>query len=256
MVDVNAIGAGGGSIAWLDAAGGLRVGPQSAGSEPGPACYGNGGHEATVTDASLVLGYLDPDYFAGGALAARSGARRGAYRRTHRDAARPLGRAGGARHPPRRQCQMAEGIRLVSIRSGYDPRRFALVRARRRRPAARASRSPTSSASSSVVVPRIPGVLSAARPARGAGRARDCDGLPRLTHEAMVGGARASALERARPPGARADGDGGSRAGERRSRATPPISAMSASRYYLEVPLTLATHDVTDEALSRLPRSA
>ena len=66
MVDVNSIGSGGGSIAWLDAAGGLRVGPHSAGSEPGPACYGLGGSEPTVTDASVVLGYLDPDHFAGG----------------------------------------------------------------------------------------------------------------------------------------------------------------------------------------------
>src|SRR5215469_16389235 len=68
MVDVTAIGSGGGSIARLDDAGALRVGPQSAGSEPGPACYGRGGAEPTVTDASLVLGYLDPDYFAGGTL--------------------------------------------------------------------------------------------------------------------------------------------------------------------------------------------
>ena len=68
MVDVNAIGAGGGSIAWLDGAGGLRVGPHSAGSEPGPACYGRGGEEATVTDASVVLGWLDPAYFAGGSV--------------------------------------------------------------------------------------------------------------------------------------------------------------------------------------------
>jgi N-methylhydantoinase A/oxoprolinase/acetone carboxylase beta subunit len=68
MVDVNAIGAGGGSIAWLDGAGGLRVGPHSAGSEPGPACYGRGGEEATVTDASVVLGWLDPAFFAGGSM--------------------------------------------------------------------------------------------------------------------------------------------------------------------------------------------
>ena len=60
MVDVNAIGSGGGSIAWLDSAGGLRVGPHSAGSEPGPACYGRGGKQATVTDASIVLGLLNP----------------------------------------------------------------------------------------------------------------------------------------------------------------------------------------------------
>src|SRR5690606_28773314 len=68
MVDVNAIGAGGGSIAWLDAAKSLRVGPASAGSEPGPACYGRGGEQPTVTDASIVLGYVDPSYFAGGSL--------------------------------------------------------------------------------------------------------------------------------------------------------------------------------------------
>src|SRR4029453_8665322 len=69
MVDVNTIGAGGGSIAGIDAAGGVRVGPQSAGAEPGPACYGRGGDEATVTDASVVLGYLNPARFAGGTLA-------------------------------------------------------------------------------------------------------------------------------------------------------------------------------------------
>ena len=74
MVDVNTIGAGGGSIAWIDAAGGLRIGPRSAGAEPGPACYGRGGEDATVTDASVVLGYLNPARFAGGALALDVGA--------------------------------------------------------------------------------------------------------------------------------------------------------------------------------------
>ncbi len=67
-VDVRSIGAGGGSIAWVDPGGLLRVGPQSAGSVPGPACYGGGGREPTVTDAALVLGYIDPDYFNGGRL--------------------------------------------------------------------------------------------------------------------------------------------------------------------------------------------
>ena len=65
---VHSIGSGGGSIAWLDEGGLLRVGPQSAGSRPGPACYGNGGTEPTVTDADLVLGYLDPDTFLGGRM--------------------------------------------------------------------------------------------------------------------------------------------------------------------------------------------
>src|SRR5207244_2231112 len=69
MVDVSSIGAGGGSIAWIDGAGGLRVGPRSAGAEPGPACYGRGGDQATVTDASLILGYVNPERFAGGLMA-------------------------------------------------------------------------------------------------------------------------------------------------------------------------------------------
>jgi N-methylhydantoinase A len=68
-VDVRSVGAGGGSIAYLDPGGLLKVGPQSAGSEPGPACYGKGGREPTVTDAALVCGYLDPDYFLGGQMA-------------------------------------------------------------------------------------------------------------------------------------------------------------------------------------------
>ncbi|MDP6088541.1 MAG: hydantoinase/oxoprolinase family protein, partial [Nitrospinota bacterium] len=65
-VDIHTLGAGGGSIAWIDAGGALRVGPQSAGADPGPACYGKGGAEPTVTDANLVLGRLNPDRFLGG----------------------------------------------------------------------------------------------------------------------------------------------------------------------------------------------
>ncbi|MGD9866488.1 MAG: hydantoinase/oxoprolinase family protein, partial [Hyphomicrobiales bacterium] len=67
-VDVRSVGAGGGSIAWVDSGGLLRVGPRSAGSVPGPACYGQGGAEPTVTDAAVVLGYMDPDYFVGGRM--------------------------------------------------------------------------------------------------------------------------------------------------------------------------------------------
>lgn len=67
-VDIRSIGAGGGSIAWVDGGGLLRVGPQSAGSEPGPACYGNGGTEPTLSDAACVLGYFDPEYFLGGRM--------------------------------------------------------------------------------------------------------------------------------------------------------------------------------------------
>src|SRR5213079_3456170 len=67
-INVGAIGAGGGSIAWLDGGGFLRVGPRSAGADPGPAAYGKGGVEPTLTDANLVLGLLNPAYFLGGAL--------------------------------------------------------------------------------------------------------------------------------------------------------------------------------------------
>src|SRR5690606_14528082 len=67
-VDARSVGSGGGSVAWLDAANLLHVGPQSAGAEPGPACYGLGGAAPTVTDAALVLGYLDPAYFLGGRM--------------------------------------------------------------------------------------------------------------------------------------------------------------------------------------------
>ncbi|MBX9609741.1 MAG: hydantoinase/oxoprolinase family protein [Gammaproteobacteria bacterium] len=77
-VDARSVGAGGGSIAWLDDAGLLHVGPQSAGAEPGPACYGRGGRAPTVTDAAVVLGYIDPDYFLGGRMRLDAGAARAA----------------------------------------------------------------------------------------------------------------------------------------------------------------------------------
>ncbi len=127
MVDVNAIGAGGGSIAWIDAAGGLKVGPRSAGSMPGPACYGRGGTEATVTDASVVLGYLNPDYFAGGSLTLDPAL---SYQAIEEMIAGPLGLrvedAALGIHAIL-NGQMAEGIRFVSIKQGFDARRFALV---------------------------------------------------------------------------------------------------------------------------------
>lgn len=127
MVDVNTIGSGGGSIARVDAAGGLRVGPESAGAEPGPACYGRGGENPTVTDASIVLGYLDPDYFAGGSLKLKPQLSDAAVRAKVAD---PLGmtpeQAALGIHRVL-NAQMAEGIRLVSIRQGADPRDFALL---------------------------------------------------------------------------------------------------------------------------------
>jgi len=125
-LDIASIGAGGGSIARVDAGGVLHVGPESAGAKPGPACYGRGGTLATVTDANLVLGFLDPDNFLGG----RSRLDRGAAEAAVDAIAGKLGidRMAAAEGIHRIiNTRMAEGIRLVSVRRGVDPRRFAIL---------------------------------------------------------------------------------------------------------------------------------
>jgi N-methylhydantoinase A len=125
-LDIASVGAGGGSIARVDAGGILHVGPQSAGAVPGPACYGNGGNTATVTDANLVLGYLDPASFLGG----RRRLDREAADAAVDDVAAVLGidRLGAASGIHRVvNTTMAEGVRLVSVRRGVDPRHFALL---------------------------------------------------------------------------------------------------------------------------------
>jgi N-methylhydantoinase A len=126
MVDVNTIGAGGGSIAWIDASGGLRVGPRSAGAEPGPACYGRGGDETTVTDASVVLGYLNPARFAGGTMVLDvDAAERAVAAIGRRIGLGAVAAAAGIHRVV--NARMADQIRLVTIKRGYDPRRFSLV---------------------------------------------------------------------------------------------------------------------------------
>jgi N-methylhydantoinase A len=125
-LEILTLGAGGGSIAKVDASSILRVGPQSAGAVPGPACYGRGGQEATVTDANLVLGYFDADRFANGTMKLDREAAEKAVDRI----ARQLGsdRVAAARGIfTVVNTAMAEGIRLVSIKRGYDARRFALL---------------------------------------------------------------------------------------------------------------------------------
>lgn len=127
MIDIHTLGAGGGSIAWLDRGGGFRVGPQSAGAEPGPACYGRGGINATVTDASVVLGYIDPDYFAGGTVKLDAElARQAVQKRVAAPLKMSLEEAALGVHRVL-NTQMAEGIRLTTIRQGLDPRKFTLV---------------------------------------------------------------------------------------------------------------------------------
>ncbi len=127
MLDVTTLGAGGGSIAWIDTGGGLRVGPQSAGADPGPACYGRGGTDATVTDASIVLGLLNPAFFAGGSLRLDPDL---SWAAIEQRVARPLGlsveEAALGIHRIA-NAHMADGMRLVSINRGYDPRESVLV---------------------------------------------------------------------------------------------------------------------------------
>ena len=120
------IGAGGGSIAWIDAAGGLHVGPTSAGAEPGPACYGRGGTEPTVTDANLLAGRLDPEYFLGGAMQLDMDAASKALRQVGGELG--VDGAEAARGVLRYAvAQMAYALRLVTVRRGLDPRDFTFV---------------------------------------------------------------------------------------------------------------------------------
>jgi len=125
-IDIHTLGAGGGSVAWVDAGGILHVGPESAGAEPGPAGYGKGGTRATVTDANLVLGFLDPANFLGGRIELDARAARRAVDAIARELGTTSLRAaeGIARVV---NTNMAEGIKIVSVRRGVDPRRFALV---------------------------------------------------------------------------------------------------------------------------------
>jgi N-methylhydantoinase A len=126
-IDIAEVGTGAGSIAWIDPGGLLRVGPRSAGAQPGPACYGGGGTEPTITDANVVLGYLDPEHLAGGELKLQAALAREAI---ERHVAAPLGlsveeAARGIRDVA--NASMARAIRAVTIERGRDPRDFTLV---------------------------------------------------------------------------------------------------------------------------------
>lgn len=125
-LDIASIAAGGGSIASVDAGGTLRVGPESAGSVPGPACYGNGGLAATVTDANVVLGYLDAAAFMGGQRPLDRAASEAAVDRVA--ASLGLSRLQAAAGIHRLiNLKMADGIRLMTLRRGVDPRQFTLL---------------------------------------------------------------------------------------------------------------------------------
>ena len=126
-IDIVSIGAGGGSIAWIDQESGLRVGPESAQAEPGPACFGIGGSEPTVTDAQLTLGYLDPGTYLGKRIELDVGA---AHRAIMEKIAKPLGlsledAAAGIVHIA--AMNMAYAVRQITVERGHDPRDFSLV---------------------------------------------------------------------------------------------------------------------------------
>ena len=160
VVDLVEIGAGGGSIAWVDSGGLLRVGPRSAGADPGPVCYRRGGVEPTVTDANVVLGRLNPSYFLGGELELDVDAAR---RAIEERCARPLGlslveAANGIVEIA--NAAMVNALHLISVQRGYDPRDFLLVAFGGAGPVhanalARDAEMPT------VLVPRSPGIFSA-----------------------------------------------------------------------------------------------
>ena len=160
VVDTVEVGAGGGSIARADA-GGLRVGPQSAGAEPGPACYGKGGTEPTVTDANVVLGRIDPRAFLGGEMTLDADAARAAVRSR---VAGPLGlsdEAAALAIVKIAVLHMSLAVRQVSVERGYDPRDFAMLAFGGAGPlhaveVARALHIPA------IIVPTFPGQFSAA----------------------------------------------------------------------------------------------
>ena len=126
QIDVRAVGAGGGSIAWLNQIDVLKVGPKSAGADPGPACYGYGGTDPTVTDAAMKLGYFDPAYFLGGEMELDPEAAKAALGALSDTLGEdPLTIAAGIVDIA--TTNMAQAIRLTSIEKGYDPRDFTLT---------------------------------------------------------------------------------------------------------------------------------
>jgi len=160
MIDINTIGAGAGSIAWLDEANGLHVGPHSAGSDPGPVAYGKGGTEPTVTDANIVLGRLLPQYFASGRIELDIEASRNAIKEKIGD---PLGMSieEAAQGIVRiANANMERAVRVSSAEKGFDPRMITMVAFGGAGPMhaaalGRAAGMPT------VLVPGQPGVFSA-----------------------------------------------------------------------------------------------
>jgi N-methylhydantoinase A/oxoprolinase/acetone carboxylase beta subunit len=201
MVDIHTVGAGGGSIGWRDAGGALRVGPRSAGAEPGPACYGRGGTEATVTDANLVLGRLDAARPLSG-VELDAGAARAAVGRLAaelglgvEDCALGIVRVANA--------EMVRALRVMTVERGLDPRAFTLL--------AFGGAGPLHAAELAgelgirrILIPPASGVLSALGLAA-ADRRTQLQRTVMLRGDALTDGALSEAIEQLRPAGARVE---------------------------------------------------
>ena len=129
VIDVHTIGSGGGSIAWFDVSNTLHVGPKSAGAVPGPACYGRGGEEPTVTDANVVLGYISPDYFLGGKMSLRKDLAEKVIKEKVADRLGVSPVEAAAAIYKIINSSMADGTGQTFTRQGYDPRDFTLCAA-------------------------------------------------------------------------------------------------------------------------------
>ena len=234
-IDVAEVGAGGGSLVWLDQAGALHVGPRSAGAVPGPVCYGQGGEEPTLTDANLLLGYLNGEALLGGALPLDRDRAERAFREK---VARPLGLDPlEAAHGVHRiaVASMVRVVRAVSSERGRDPRRFGLV--------AFGGNGPLHAAAvaaelgiSRVVVPPWPGLFSAfgllvAEPARHFSRTvlRPLAALAGSELEAVYAGLEARAREEMAREGLTAAGAGPEWCGADAARATAPFLRLARS---------------------------
>jgi N-methylhydantoinase A len=158
-IDLAEVGAGGGSLIWIDAGGGLRVGPRSAGAKPGPVCYDIGGSEPTITDANVVLGYINPDYLVGGAVKLNAAKAREAL---EAKLAKPLGlkldlAAYGAHQIA--ASNMIRAIKAVSTERGRDPRQYAMFAFGGNGPLFAAGMAATLGVRK-IIVPPVPGLFS------------------------------------------------------------------------------------------------
>jgi N-methylhydantoinase A/oxoprolinase/acetone carboxylase beta subunit len=160
MVDIHTVGAGGGSIGWRDAGGALRVGPRSAGADPGPACYDRGGTEPTVTDANLVLGHLDPERPLAGGVRLDPRAAHEAVARLAAELGLDDVRACAEGIVRVANTEMVRALRVVTVERGIDPRRFALLAFGGAGPL-HATAIADELGITRIVVPRAAGVLSA-----------------------------------------------------------------------------------------------